>query len=122
MPTTPDECAPSAADHTPPKQKPAATTHRNRGAAAARQAAKDAVRRQCFPDLTYLRFADLRALGIAASYEQLNNLIDDYGFPEGVLLSPNVRGFPLPLVQDWLRARPTTRRSTPHREKQKAAD
>jgi hypothetical protein len=42
---------------------------------------------------TYVRFADLRAAGIVSNWPQLYNLIDDYCFPEGVLLSPNTRAW-----------------------------
>jgi hypothetical protein len=90
--------------------------------AAARRAAKDEARRQRFPQLCYVRFADLRAWGIVENYTQLNNLIDTTGFPEGILIGKNTRAFPLHLVEAFLRSRPTARRATPHREKAAAAE
>jgi hypothetical protein len=40
-----------------------------------------------------VRFRDLRAAGIVDSWQQLFRLIEDYGFPSGQLLSPNVRAW-----------------------------
>jgi hypothetical protein len=41
----------------------------------------------------YVRFRDLRAAGIVDNWQQLFRLIEDYGFPSGQLLSPNVRAW-----------------------------
>jgi len=75
------------------------------------------------PRLTvFVRYSDLVAAKIINNYTTLNNLIDFDGFPQGIMLGRNTRAFPLHQVEAWLRSRPTARRSTPHREKQKAAD
>jgi hypothetical protein len=58
----------------------------------------------------YVRFADLRAAGIVSNWPQLYNIIDDYGFPPGVMLSPNVRAWDVEDVQRWLDTRPTNRK------------
>jgi hypothetical protein len=122
MPPTPDgQCAPSAADHhTPTKQKKkrAPTPDRRQRDVAARRAAKDEARRRRCPEMVYASFADLRAWGIAGNYTQLNNLVDDHGFPPGIMISKNTRVYPLDGpdgVRAWLRSRPSARRSSPHR-------
>ncbi len=63
----------------------------------------------------YVRFRDLRAAGIVDNWEQLRNLVNDYAFPQGVLLSPNVRAWNLENVQHWLATRPTERKAAPPR-------
>jgi predicted DNA-binding transcriptional regulator AlpA len=71
---------------------------------------------------TFVRFHDLRAVGIVSNWPQLYNLIDDYDFPPGVLLSPNVRAWDIEEVQRWLASRPTERKIVaPHRSKQTEA-
>jgi hypothetical protein len=67
----------------------------------------------------FVRFHDLRAAGIVSNWPQLYNLIDDYGFPAGVMLSPNCRVWNVEDVQSWLVSRPTERKIIPPR-KQKA--
>jgi hypothetical protein len=57
-----------------------------------------------------VRFYDLRAAGIVGNWPQLYNLIDDYGFPAGRLLSPNCRVWEVRDVLVWLDARPTERK------------
>jgi len=54
----------------------------------------------------FYRFKNLKALGIADSRPQLKNLIDNYGFPTGRLLSPQVRGWTEEEVTEWLASRP----------------
>ena len=46
----------------------------------------------------FLRFADLKSIGIANSWAQLKKLQDRHGFPAGRLLSPE--------VNQWLDRRP----------------
>jgi hypothetical protein len=58
----------------------------------------------------FVRFHDLRAAGIVSNWPQLYNLIDDYGFPAGMLLSPNCRVWDVRDVHVWLDARPTERK------------
>lgn len=58
----------------------------------------------------YVRFRDLRASGIADSWQQLFRLIEDNGFPCGRLLSPNVRAWTIDEVRQWLATRPTERK------------
>jgi hypothetical protein len=58
----------------------------------------------------FVRFADLRAAGIVSNWAQLYNLIDEYGFPPGVMLSPNARAWNVDDVRAWLDARPTDRK------------
>jgi predicted DNA-binding transcriptional regulator AlpA len=68
---------------------------------------------------TFVRFHDLRAVGIVSNWPQLYNLIDDYDFPPGVLLSPNIRAWDIEEVQRWLASRPTDRKIVaPRRSKQ----
>jgi predicted DNA-binding transcriptional regulator AlpA len=58
----------------------------------------------------YVRFRDLRAAGIVDSWQQLFRLIEDYGFPSGQLLSPNVRAWDRDAVRQWLASRPSERK------------
>jgi hypothetical protein len=58
----------------------------------------------------YVRFCDLRAAGIVDNWQQLCRLIEDYGFPCGQLLSPNVRARNRDEVRKWLDARPVERK------------
>jgi predicted DNA-binding transcriptional regulator AlpA len=71
---------------------------------------------------TFVRFHDLRAVGIVSNWPQLYNLIDDYDFPPGVLLSPNIRAWDIAEVQRWLASRPSERKIVaPRRSKQTEA-
>jgi hypothetical protein len=60
---------------------------------------------------TLLRFADLHARGIVRNREQLRNLINDYGFPAGFLLTPNARVYDQTEVEAWLQTRREASRS-----------
>jgi hypothetical protein len=53
------------------------------------------------------RFADLKAAGIVNNHTQLGRMIKEQGFPEGVLLSPNVRAWDVRVIREWLATRPT---------------
>jgi hypothetical protein len=72
----------------------------------------------------YVRFQDLRTAGIVSNWPQLYNLIDDQGFPAGVMLSPNIRAWNVEDVRAWLDARPVERKKVvapPHLMKKTAA-
>lgn len=58
----------------------------------------------------FARFKDLRTAGICDNWQQLNRLIEDYGFPPGQLLSPNTRAWNIDEVRQWLAARPVERK------------
>lgn len=53
----------------------------------------------------YLRRADLIALGIATSNQQLQRMMEQQSFPRGFLLSPQVRLFPREEVEAWIEER-----------------
>ena len=61
----------------------------------------------------YVRFRDLEAAGIVANWTTLLRLIDDEGFPAGVLIGPNSRAWRLDSITEWLEARPTARKPVP---------
>jgi hypothetical protein len=69
-----------------------------------------------------VRFADLKAAGIAGNWPHLLRLIDQCGFPSGILLSRNIRAWDAASVREWLAARPTARKAVtlPYREKEVA--
>jgi hypothetical protein len=60
-----------------------------------------------------LRFKDLKAAGITDSWTQLAHLVDDYGFPPGKKLSPNVRSWTVEEVAAWVEGRPSYRKVMP---------
>ena len=62
----------------------------------------------------YWRFNDLKRLGIVTNRMTLWRWIKDQGFPEGVLLGPNSRAWPVPEVCDWLKTR-KSRKPTPRK-------
>ena len=68
---------------------------------------------------TYCRFADLRAAGITDNWPHLLRLIANEGFPVGVMLSRNIRAWPVDEVRRWLAERPTARKQIvrPYRNK-----
>jgi len=56
---------------------------------------------------TLLRFRDLQARGVVKSWTQLKRLIEEYGFPPGRMLSPNIRVWSEEgEVEPWLKNRP----------------
>jgi predicted DNA-binding transcriptional regulator AlpA len=67
----------------------------------------------------FVRFRDIRAAGIATSWTQLNKLIDEDGFPIGVMLSPNIRAWRVNEIEAWLATRPTERKGVPDRWERK---
>jgi predicted DNA-binding transcriptional regulator AlpA len=60
-----------------------------------------------------LRFKELKVAGIADSWTQLENLINNQGFPAGIKLSPNVRSWTVEEVNHWLETRPSNRKVMP---------
>jgi predicted DNA-binding transcriptional regulator AlpA len=56
---------------------------------------------------TFLRFRDLKERNVVDSWPQLNNLIDNYGFPPGRLTSPQIRVWTESEIAEWLASRPT---------------
>ena len=62
----------------------------------------------------FVRFRDLRRSGIADNWQSLGRLIEDEGFPPGVLLSPNIRAWRLDEVEQWLATRPVERKPVPY--------
>ena len=54
----------------------------------------------------YIRFKTLQAKGIAESWAFLRNLIENYGFPPGKLLSPQIRIWAEDEVGAWVETRP----------------
>jgi len=70
-----------------------------------------------FPDDTaagrlphYVRFVDLKNAGIVGNWSILQRLIDEHGFPPGVMLAKNTRAWPLDLVTAWLETRPVAKK------------
>ena len=53
-----------------------------------------------------LRFTDLKDAGIVENRTTLYRWIKDHGFPPGVLLGPNSRGWAEADILDWLSSRP----------------
>jgi hypothetical protein len=56
---------------------------------------------------TFIRFQDLKARGIVASWPQLLNLQRKAGFPSGRMLSAQVRAWTEEEIAEWLNSRPT---------------
>jgi predicted DNA-binding transcriptional regulator AlpA len=70
----------------------------------------------CESDLpVYVRFRDISAAGIARNWPTLTRLIEEEGFPRGVMLSPNIRAWPLDEIKQWLATRPVERKPVPTR-------
>jgi hypothetical protein len=53
------------------------------------------------------RFADLKRLGFVDSYAQLRRMQQQYGFPLGRMISPNIRTWEANEVADWYANRPS---------------
>jgi len=68
----------------------------------------------------YCRFADLTAAGIATNWPHLLRLIDNEGFPTGIMLSRNIRAWSVDEVKRWLAERPKARKKIIRPYKQKA--
>jgi hypothetical protein len=63
-----------------------------------------------FPFIPFMRFSDLKAAKVVNTWQQLRRMVENYDFPEGVLLSPNVRAWRRDEVEDWLKNRPVERK------------
>jgi hypothetical protein len=67
---------------------------------------------------SYCRYKDLRDAGIVNSWEQLRRMMEEQGFPAGLLLSANVRAWEIEKVTHWLDERPTARKKiAPRKDK-----
>ena len=60
--------------------------------------------------MKFLRFADLKAAGIVASWPMLRRRIERDGFPPGCMLGPNTRAWAQEEIAAWLATRPTARK------------
>lgn len=54
----------------------------------------------------YVRFRDLKAAGIVQNWQGIKRLVEEQGFPPGVMLGPNTRAWTVGDVQGWLATRP----------------
>ena len=68
--------------------------------------------------LQLLRFADLKTSKVCTSWPQLRRLVDNYGFPSGYMLSPNVRVWDAEAIDNWLDSR---RAASGHSQRQVVA-
>jgi hypothetical protein len=59
------------------------------------------------------RFDDLVAAGFVENRTTLLRLIDEQGFPPGMMIGGNTRAWRVADVEDWLAARPTARKVLP---------
>ena len=83
-------------------------------------------RQQCAPDsrpgdtrlTTFVRFRDLVDANIVRNWPTLLRLIDEDGFPPGVMLGRNTRAWALDEVEAWLAARPTAKKVVHGRKQQ----
>jgi predicted DNA-binding transcriptional regulator AlpA len=57
-----------------------------------------------------IRYPDLVATGIVHSRMTLKRLIDNQGFPPGVLITPNARAWDEGEVMAWVASRPVARK------------
>ncbi len=64
------------------------------------------------PKNAYWRFNDLKQRGIVNNRMTLWRWIKGQDFPEGVLLGPNTRAWPVVEVRDWLGTRKSQKTST----------
>jgi predicted DNA-binding transcriptional regulator AlpA len=61
----------------------------------------------------YLRFRDLKARGIIASWPILRRRVDHDGFPPGKKVGPNTRIWEETEISEWIDSRPSDRK-IPH--------
>jgi predicted DNA-binding transcriptional regulator AlpA len=54
----------------------------------------------------------LVAKGVVNSRMTLKRLIDDHGFPPGILVTPNARRWNEDLVDEWVANRPAARKAS----------
>ena len=55
----------------------------------------------------WLRFADLKRMKLVTNHVTLKRWIEQEGFPPGLMLGPNTRGWREFDVEAWLASRPT---------------
>lgn len=67
-----------------------------------------------------IRYPDLVAKGIVNSRMTLKRLIDDQGFPPGILVTPNARAWNEADVDTWLANRPVGRKRSTRRSNAEA--
>ena len=65
--------------------------------------------------MKWIRYPDLVAKGIVNSRMTLKRLIDDQGFPPGILVTPNARAWNEADVDTWLTNRPVDRKRSTRR-------
>jgi predicted DNA-binding transcriptional regulator AlpA len=70
---------------------------------------------------TFLRFKDLKARGIVASWPSLLYKIKHGGFPPGRYIGPNSRAWTVEEVQAWIDALPTAKRAPDTTEEREVA-
>jgi predicted DNA-binding transcriptional regulator AlpA len=63
-----------------------------------------------------IRYPDLKQKGVVNSRMTLKRLIDDHGFPPGVLVTPNARAWDEAEVDVWIASRPTARKPAAARD------
>lgn len=68
-----------------------------------------------------IRYPDLVAKGVVNSRMTLKRLIDNQGFPPGVLITPNSRAWDEEEVDAWIKARPSARKADTRSAAQAAA-
>jgi predicted DNA-binding transcriptional regulator AlpA len=72
--------------------------------------------------MKFIRYPDLKQKGVVNSRMTLKRLIDDHGFPPGVLITPNARAWDEAEVDGWLAARPSARKTSPARGRPRKLD
>jgi predicted DNA-binding transcriptional regulator AlpA len=55
---------------------------------------------------SYLRFADLKRMGIVNNWQTLKRWIRDQSFPPGIMLGGNTRAWREDEIEAWLASRP----------------
>jgi hypothetical protein len=67
----------------------------------------------------YLRFSDLKARGVVKNWTTLQHWINNYGFPPGRMMGPNIRAWSEDEVESYIAKRPTARKKVPMPNKNK---
>lgn len=57
--------------------------------------------------MKFLRFSDLKSLGVVGNWVTLRRWIEREGFPPGIKLGPNTRAWEQSEVEAWLAGRRT---------------
>lgn len=71
--------------------------------------------------MKWIDFNAIKAKGVVNSRMTLKRLIDDHGFPEGVLITPNARRWNEDLVDEWVANRPAARKPSTRQHSAHAA-